>query len=148
MKHHPSLWRPPVETPPDVPPVNAEQPPQPPQLEEPDSDSKLWATFCHLAAFCGYMGIPFGHILGPLIIWLIKKDTMPYVDQNGKEAVNFQISMVIYFLAALPLLCGGPLIFLVWLPLAILQVIFVIIATIKANAGEVYKYPMSIRFIK
>ena len=138
----------PDETPPQTPPADTEQPPQPEQPAEPDNDSKLWATFCHLSAFCGCLGVPFGNILGPLIIWLIKKDTMPYVDQNGKEAVNFQISMVIYFLAAFPLICGGPLIFIVWLPLVVLQVIFTIIATIKANQGETYRYPMSIRFIK
>ena len=82
------------------------------------------------------------------VIWLIKKDESQYIDGNGKKALNFQISMTIYTLASLVLICGGPLIFLVIIPLAIVNVIFPIIAAIKANNGEEVSYPISIEFIK
>ena len=114
----------------------------------PDKDAKLWATFCHLSAFAGLLGVPFGSILGPLVIWLIKKDEMPFVDENGKNAMNFQMSILIYMFAATPLLCLGPLVFLAWIPLGIIDIVFTIIATLKANNGEVATYPMSIKFIK
>jgi len=64
-----------------------------------DNNSQLsrnWAMGCHLAVLAVYMGIPFGNILGPLIIWLVKKDEFPLVDEQGKESLNFQISMLIY----------------------------------------------------
>ena len=111
-------------------------------------DDRLWATFCHLAAFVGYVGVPFGNIIGPLVIWLIKKDESQYVDMNGKKALNFQISIAIYMLAAIPLLCGGPLYLLVAIPLALVDVIYTIIAAIKANDGEEVSYPISINIIK
>jgi len=119
-----------------------------PAAEPPDKDACLWATFTHLAAFAGLLGIPFGSIIGPLVLWLIKKNEMPFVDYNGKEALNFQISIAIYMIASTPLLCGGPLILLAVIPLAIVGLIFTIIAAIKANNGEYYRYPITIRIIK
>jgi uncharacterized Tic20 family protein len=56
--------------------------------DNPDKDARLWGMFCHLIAFSGYV-VPFGSVLGPLIIWLIKKDEMPFVDDQGKESLNF-----------------------------------------------------------
>ena len=70
----------------------------------PDKDARLWAMLCHLSTFAGMVGIPFGNILGPLIIWLIKKDEYPFVDDQGKEALNFQISMTVYLIVSV-LLC-------------------------------------------
>ena len=128
------------------------QPPSPEQPQQPaapaDKDARLWATFTHLAAFAGLLGVPFGSIIGPLVLWLIKKNEMPFVDYNGKEALNFQISITIYSIASLPLICGGPLILIVIIPLVIVSMIFTIIAAIKANNGEYYKYPITIRMIK
>ena len=71
-----------------------------------------------------------------------------FVDYSGKEALNFQISITIYMIASTPLLCGGPLVLLAWIPLGIVAVIFTIIAAIKANNGEYYRYPITIRIIK
>ena len=125
-----------------------EQPDMPSFPEGPSKDDRMWATFCHLAAFVGYIGVPFGQILGPLIIWLIKKEESPFVNENGRKALNFQISIAIYMLASTPLVCGGPLILLAIVPLMIVDVIFPIIAAIKANNGEEVSYPISIEFIK
>jgi len=136
-----------------TPPPVSDQPqaaPQQPQpaAEPPGKDACLWATFTHLAAFAGLLGIPFGNIIGPLILWLIKKNDIPFVDYNGKEALNFQISILIYFLAAIPLICGGPLVLVAWIPLGIVDVIFTIVAAVKANNGEYYSYPITIRMLK
>jgi len=117
---------------------------QPAQLS--DKDARLWGMLCHLASFSGYV-VPFGSIVGPLVVWLIKKNESPFVDANGKASLNFQISMTIYFLACLPLLCGGPLILLGWVPLGIADIVFTIIAAVKANNGESYKYPLAIPFL-
>ena len=90
----------------------------------------------------------FGFFLGPLIVWLIMKDEIPFLNANGKNALNFQISMLIYGLAALPLFCIPPLVFLIWGALIIIDVVFSVIATLKANNGQVATYPMSITFLK
>ena len=120
-----------------------------PEVEKvPDKDDKLWAMLCHLSALASYLGVPFGNILGPLVIWLIKKDESAFVDVNGKKALNFQISLMIYGLAATPLICLGPVIFIVIIPLMIIGLIFPIVAAVKANNGEEYNYPISIQFIK
>ncbi|GBE39359.1 MAG TPA: DUF4870 domain-containing protein [Nitrospirae bacterium] len=104
------------------------------------------AMFCHLGAFAGYI-FPFGNILAPLIIWLIKKEEMPFVNDQGKESLNFQISITIYFLISI-LLALVLIGYVLMLGLAIFDVVMVIIATVKANKGEAYRYPLTIRFLK
>lgn len=108
---------------------------------------KTWAMLCHLTALSGYIGVPFGNILGPLIIWLIKKDEMPVIDTQGKESLNFQISITIYALVS-GLLCVILIGFLLLAILIIAQIVLTIIASLKANNGEFYHYPLTIRFIK
>lgn len=145
----PTPQQPDSDTPPPIPdqPQPAPQEPQP-ATGPPDKDARLWATFTHLAALAGLLGVPFGSIIGPLVLWLIKKNEIPFVDYNGKEALNFQISITIYMIASTPLICGGPLILLAVIPLAIVDLIFTIIAAIKANDGEYYRYPITIRMLK
>jgi len=113
------------------------------QLEE-EEHSLIWASFCHLA---GVAGPPFGNILGPLAIWLVTRRFYPYVNDHGKEAVNFQIWMSVYFLVSIVLtvvLIGLLLLPLVWLA----SIIFAIVAAVKANRGQPYRYPLvPIRFI-
>ncbi len=110
-------------------------------------DARMWAMFCHLAALTGF-GIWFlGFIVGPLIIWLIKKDEFPFVNEHGKEAVNFQISMMIYAIVSAFLFLVG-IGFLLLSAVFIVDLIFLIIAAIKANNGEHYRYPLTIRFIQ
>jgi uncharacterized protein len=109
-------------------------------------DERTWGMLCHLIAFSGYL-IPFGSILGPLIIWMIKKDEMPFVDDQGKESLNFQITMLLAVIVSVILmfvLIG----FLLLGVLVIYQIVVIIMASIKANDGVKYRYPYTIRFIK
>jgi len=112
-----------------------------------DKDVRNWAMGCHLIALVGLAGNGIGFLLGPLILWLIKREDHPFIDEQGKEAVNFQITMCIaFFVAALMIFV---VIGIVLLPiLALLDVILTIIAAIKAANGEHYRYPFAIRFIK
>jgi len=110
-------------------------------------DEQNWAMFCHLSALSGFL-IPFGNVIGPLILWLIKKDTMPLVDQHGKEALNFQITVTIAMFISFLLmfvLIGIILVFVVGLG----ALIMTIMATVKVSNGELdYKYPFALRLIK
>lgn len=108
-------------------------------------DANMWAMFCHLSALVGFV-IPFGNIIGPLVIWLLKKDEFALVDDQGKEALNFQISVTIYVIAAAILsilLIGIPLL----IGLALFALVVTIIGAVKANEGEKYRYPLNIRFV-
>jgi uncharacterized Tic20 family protein len=110
-------------------------------------EEQNWAMACHLVALSGFI-IPFGNILGPLIVWLIKKDTMPLVDQHGKEALNFQITVtlaaIISFLLVFVLI-GILLLVVVGLGALILT----IMAAVKVSNGELnYRYPFALRLIK
>ena len=120
-------------------------PPQvPPAVDV--KDQNMWAMFCHLSALVGFI-IPFGNIIGPLVIWMMKKDTYPLVDDQGKESLNFQISMTIYYIVAAILIIV--LIGIVLLiGLGLFSLIMIIVAMVKANSGEKYRYPMTIRFVK
>jgi hypothetical protein len=108
---------------------------------------RTWTAFCHASALLGvFLHFP-GHVLAPLIVWLLKRDQSPEIDAHGKEALNFQISMLIYNVVAAVfclVLIGFILLPVLW----ILNAVFVIIAAIKASDGELYRYPMTIRFIQ
>jgi uncharacterized Tic20 family protein len=107
---------------------------------EVNKEACMWAMFCHLAGLCAF-AIPFvGNIVGPLILWQIKKDEYPFVDEQGKEAVNFRLISV-----ALSFVCVG--IFLL-AAVGVVDLVFLLIATVKANSGQHYHYPLTIRFIK
>lgn len=117
-----------------------------PVIETPKDDTNTWAMFTHLSALCGFIGVPFGHVVGPLIIWLIKRDGNPTLDAHGKEALNFQISLTIYAIVSCILmlvLIGFVLIFVV----VIAGLILTIVGAIKASKGELYRYPATIRFL-
>ena len=106
----------------------------------PDSDSKTMGMLCHLLSI-------FTSFIGPLIIWLVKKDTSPFVDDQGKESLNFQLTILIGYLiggATSCLFIGLLILPAVW----ILALVFAIIATMKANNGEAYRYPFALRLIK
>ena len=116
------------------------------EVKQETRQERMWAMLCHLGTFSGFI-IPFGHIIAPLVIWLIQKEEFPFVDDQGKESLNFQISMTIYYLVAgvLTLIFIG---FLLLAGLVIFDIIIVIIASVKANDGEKFRYPLRIRFIK
>jgi uncharacterized Tic20 family protein len=105
-----------------------------------------WAMFCHLSAFAGFF-FPFGGIIGPLVCWLSKKDESVWVLINGRNSLNFQLSMLLYIVMAIPLcfiLIGIPIIFI----LGTIKVICIIIASVKASKGELFRYPLVIPFIQ
>jgi uncharacterized Tic20 family protein len=114
--------------------------------QQKEKDARMWAMLCHLSALAGFV-IPFGNVIAPLIIWSIKKDEFELVKDQGKEALNFQISILIYLFASAILIVAvvGILLLIV---VGLFWLIFTVIAAIKANEGEKYQYPLCIRFIK
>ena len=149
-----------ADTPPPPPPPHT--PPPPPQPVEPlpyatpgagptgapppyagpapTPDDRNMATLAHI------LGI-FTSFLGPLIIWLIKKDQSPFVDDQGKEALNFQITLVIGWVisAVATVICIGPFLAL---GLSVIAIVFGIMGAVASNKGEAYRYPLNIRFIQ
>jgi uncharacterized Tic20 family protein len=106
-----------------------------------------WGMLCHLTALLVYVGIPFGNIIGPLVVWLLKRQQYAFVDIQGKESINFQISMSIYGLIAALL----TYILIGWLLLAglvVANIVLVVIASVRASRGESYRYPFAMRLIK
>jgi uncharacterized protein len=124
-------------------------PPPAPPLEAggmPSNDEKQWAMFTHLSALAGFV-IPFGNVLGPLIFWQIKKNEFPFGDDQGKEALNFQITAAIAFVVCI-ILMAVFIGFLLFPIVGIAWLVLTIMAGIKANNGEYYRYPMTLRLIK
>ncbi len=119
----------------------------PQSTPQPSKDEQNWAMICHLSALSGFV-IPFGSLIGPLVVWQIKKDTMPLVDQHGKEALNFQITVAIALLICFVLIFVVIGLFLVPV-VAIAALVMTIIAGVKVSNGELdYKYPFALRLIK
>lgn len=110
------------------------------------AQERTWAMVAHLVALAGFI-IPLGNIIGPLVVWLIKKDESPFVDDQGKESLNFQISITIYCLVAAILIVIVIGIFLL-IGLGILAVVLIIIAAVKANSGEKFRYPLALRLVR
>lgn len=124
--------------------------PADPQVESVDpvinKDERNWAMLCHLSALAGFV-IPFGAIIGPLIVWLIKKDEMPLVDAHGKKSLNFQLTLLIAYVVCFILMFV--VIGVILLPLvAIFALIMVVVAAIKTNDDKEFTYPLTINFIK
>jgi len=111
-----------------------------------ENKSSSIAMWCHLSAFAGFI-IPFGNLLGPLFVWLWKKDEDSLVDDQGKESLNFQISILIYSIVAgiLTLVFIG---FILLIAIGLFAAIQVIIAAIQADKGTKYRYPVCIRVVK
>ncbi|MCE9679713.1 DUF4870 domain-containing protein [Shewanella sp. AS1] len=109
-------------------------------------DDKNMGLAVHLASFSGYL-IPMGSILGPLIVWLMKRDEIAFVDACGRQCLNFKISMLVYVFISLILMFVG-IGFLLLGFLAIFDIVVTIIAAIKATEGVCYRYPLSIQFFK
>ena len=110
-------------------------------------EEQNWAMICHLSALAGFL-IPFGNLLGPLIVWLVKRADMPMVEIHGKEALNFQITVTIAAVISMLLifvLIGFVLLFIVGIGALILT----IMAAVKVSNGEFdYKYPWALRLLK
>ncbi len=111
-----------------------------------EKEARKWAMICHLSALVGLLGNGIGFLIGPLVMWLIKREDDPLIEEQGKEAVNFQLTMFLaIFVSALLVfvLIGIPLLIM----FGLMMVIFPIIAGVKTSNGEHYRYPISIRFL-
>ncbi len=106
-----------------------------------------YAVFCHLSGLALFTGIPFGNLLLPLVLWAARRDESWFIDEHGKEAINFQISVTIYLLLSALLVC-----LLVGIPLLIFVLIFnvvcMIMAAVNVSGPEFYRYPMTIRLLR
>ncbi len=132
-------------------------PPPPPAAGTPSKEERQWAMFAHLSALAGGLLTSaiggWGFFIGPLVIWLMKKDEMPFVADQAKESLNFNITVSAIFLILLAMtiltlgigiLISGPLMLIV----GIAALVLIIMAAIKANEGIAYRYPLTIRLIK
>jgi len=104
---------------------------------------RTWAMVSHLSSLCMLCGVPFGNVFGPLTVWLIHRDGSALVNEHGRESVNFQLSVLLYSLVLAITIVG-----ILLLPvLGIYGIIQVIRASVRANRGEIFRYPLTIRFI-
>ena len=139
------------------PDLTPSQDPTKPLLSVPSREERQWAMFAHLSALAGGLvsswagGV--GIFIGPLVIWLLRREEMPFVDDQGKEALNFNITFAaialgLVLLGVLTLGIG----FILTLPLlavaGIVWLVLTIVAGIRANEGKAYRYPFAIRIIK
>ncbi len=146
----PNEGQPSQEAPPPIPPQPP--PPPPPGAEGPQFWERQHAQFVHLGIFSALAGAP---VLGSLVLWLMKRAESPLVDDHGKEAVNFQISLVIYVIGAsvvgfilTPVLCLGPLVPLaVYIAAVVVAIQSVLRAYRAAQTGSVFRYPVTLRLI-
>ena len=109
------------------------------------SEERSWSIAVHLSALAGLF-FPFGHLLGQLATWLIKRNEMPMVDRHGKEALNFQITVTLAsFVCGLLFFVGIGLI--LWVVLMVADAVLVIMAAVKTSRGEAFSYPFNLRLI-
>ena len=130
----------------DEPPPREVLPEEEELSSEPTKDDKQWAMFAHLSAILTTYTVGMG-FLGPLIIWLVKKDQSRFVDDQAKEALNFQLTLligVVIGIATACLIVG----IVILIGVGVFSLVMCIIAGVRANSGERYRYPLTIRFIK
>lgn len=132
-------------------------PPSPPPQAGPTSDEKQWAMVAHLSALGGALLTAWsggwGVFIGPLVVWLVKKDTMPFVDDQGKEALNFSISVALACIALVMFTIvtfglGVVLTVPAWIVLTIAWLVLTVVAALRASEGVAYRYPLVLRFVK
>lgn len=112
----------------------------------PGSDERNWALFAHLSGFAGFL-VPLGNVIAPLVIWLLKKNDMPFVADQAREALNFQITVLIAAVISgllTMILIGFVLLFL----LGVYWLVMIIIATVRASEGKTFRYPFTLRLVK
>ena len=118
---------------------------EPVDLGAPSSTDRFWASACHACG--GFVWLALAGLVATIVIWLVKKDESPFVDRQGREALNFRMTMLIGYLLCIPLffVCGiGALIGLI---LPVVEIIFAIVAAIKVSEGKPYRYPICIRML-
>lgn len=113
---------------------------------QPSKDERNWALIAHLSAIAGML-VPFvGTILGPLVVWLLKREDSEYVADQAKEALNFNITMFLGYMICFILMIIVIGVFLM-MALGLLHLVFIIIAMVKASEGERYRYPFALRLV-
>lgn len=122
------------------------------------AEQRQWAMFAHLSALLGGLVTSgwagsIGFFIGPLVIWMMKKDTMPFVGDQAKEALNFAITVsiacfVLLMLTILSLGIGALLTVPLMMIIGVTALILIIIAAVKANEGVAYRYPIALRLVK
>ena len=136
-------------------------PPPSPSASGMPAEHRQWAMFAHLSALTGGLltrpAGGWGCFIGPLVIWLIKKETMPFVDDQAKEALNFNITVAIIalvmsllfgFFTLVTLGLGLIIVIPVVVAFVLAWLVMTIIAAIRSNDGQAYRYPVAIRFIR
>jgi uncharacterized Tic20 family protein len=132
-------------------PPGSSPPPPPPGLS---SDERLWGMLGHLSALSGLFTGGLGNIIGPLIVWQVKKDSLPFAAAEAREALNFNLSWLLWSLAlglitaVLMLVFIGFLLIPILILLGVAWLVLTIIAGLKANEGKPYRYPLTIRFVR
>ena len=112
----------------------------------PSYEARQGAMLCHFAAFLGFV-FPFGSVVGPLILWQLKKEKDAFIDDQGKEALNFQITVAIAWIVSM-VLAFAVIGFFLMIVLVIATLVLTIIGGIKANQGVAYRYPLTWRLVK
>ncbi|WP_257644271.1 DUF4870 domain-containing protein [Luteimonas salinisoli] len=139
-------------------------PPAPPPAPAPEhasgigAEERQWAMFAHLSALLGGLVTAgwagsIGCFIGPLVIWLVKKETMPFVADQAREALNFNITLaglflVLFMLGILTFGIGFLIVIPLMLIIGVAALVFIVIAAIKSNEGVAYRYPFAIRLVK
>ena len=116
------------------------EPPSLPATPIPTQDEKNLALIMHVLSLVGFS------LIGPLIVWLVKKDESAFIDAQGRELLNFQLSFLIYAIVCIPLcfvLIGIPLLIIVGLA----SLILTIIGLVKATEGKIYRFPVTIKML-
>ena len=135
------------------PPIQPPPPVAPPPPVNPESQARTWNMWCHLSVLSAFI-IPFGNLLGPFLVWQLKKNEIPSVEAHAKAALNFQLTILIALVVGaaiafiLAFVCVGYLLFPVVGAIALCGIILPIIAGVRANDGVDFKYPYTIEFLK
>lgn len=117
-----------------------------------DSDARTFGCLCHVLALSGLL-IPLGDVLGPLAVWLLRRGAMPFVDHHGKEALNFQLTVLLGWLLCVPGLVSGidQLVLVAAIALAVLtalDIVFVVLASLESAKGEWFRYPVRLPILR
>jgi|SRR5580658_9871290 uncharacterized protein len=118
-------------------------PPSSPQFPTQSASDRLWGVLCHLSFFFGLAVISF---VFPLVVYLVMRGDSPYVTHHAREALNFHLSLLLYFICCVPL-CFIGVGFVLLAAIAITGLVCSIVAAVKASKGTYYQYPITIRFV-
>ena len=118
------------------------------ESEGPSRTERQWAMGCHLIALCGFMVPPIASTVAPLVLWLMKREDGAFIDDQGRESVNFQITMLIYFAISAILIPMLGLGVILMVAVVVFDFVCILVATVKASEGVTFRYPACIRLIK